>query len=207
MEQEAGKFIVDSSESLIEPSAPLPETYGDNCLVLLVRDPFWFFAYWEITPQRLNEFHQKYGPELWDRGQAVLRVYEVAGLNEEAFAPRRYFDVGVQMEARRWYVQADQSGRTYLAELGIKLPDGRFIPLLRSNRITLPRGRVSDQTDSQWIAVNPAEWDKLMDVAGGAEHIGRGSVEISRVMAQRWEFLKSVFSGSFPPGSVSSKKP
>jgi hypothetical protein len=28
----------------------LPSGYGDNKILLLVRDPYWVYSYWEISP-------------------------------------------------------------------------------------------------------------------------------------------------------------
>ena len=30
----------------------LPASYGDDKIALLVRDPWWVYAYWEVTPER-----------------------------------------------------------------------------------------------------------------------------------------------------------
>ena len=65
--------------------------------------------------------------------------------------------------------------------------------------MTFPRGGVSTETDSRWMIVNVKEWQKLVEgsdphVTGGGG--GGGSAELSKMMAQRWEFIRSVFSGS-----------
>ena len=190
-DQELGKFIIDGAETLLEPGKPLPETYGDNRLVILPRDPLWFFVYWEATSDRLDALRDQVGHDLWQKGQAVLRVYDVTGQDGDLSNAHRFFDVTISFDARRWYVNVPESGRSHVVELGFRFPDGRFLALLRSNRIALPAGRVSDQTDSRWMIVNMNEWEKMFEVAGP-----RGSAEIAKMMAQRWEFFRSVFSGS-----------
>jgi hypothetical protein len=207
--QEEQKFYVESAEAPFEEAA-LPEFYGDNRLVILPRDPYWFFAYWEITADRWNSVRQQVGADLVDSAQQVLRVYDISGMefngDQGPVKARRYFDVTIQIDSRNWYVNVDQPGCTYLVEMGLKLADGRFIALLRSNRIRLPSGRVSDQTDSEWMAVHHLYWDKLMELSG-ARRIGKGSAEIAQVMAQRWEFLKAVFSASFSFKMMPSSMP
>lgn len=206
-EQEGGKFIIDSADGWAERTETLPESYGANCLVILTRDPFWFFAYWEITAERINAVSREHGASIWENSQTVLRVYDVTNIDFNGSNAHRFFDIGIILETRQWYVRVDQSGRAYCAELGLKLPDGRFISLLRSNFISLPAGHVSDLTDSQWMAIQQDEtWHKLLQVSG-IENIGRGSGEASKVMAQRWEFLRSVFSGSSSKLSSSWSSP
>ncbi|MBI5307473.1 MAG: DUF4912 domain-containing protein [Planctomycetes bacterium] len=45
------------------PSVPeLPDGYGDNRIVLMVRDPLWLFTYWEIRKDVLNSVMNTLGP-------------------------------------------------------------------------------------------------------------------------------------------------
>ena len=37
------------------PSGELPSAYGDNKIVLMVRDPWWLYAYWEISAAKHDE--------------------------------------------------------------------------------------------------------------------------------------------------------
>ncbi len=200
-DQELGKFIIDGTTDVLEPSKPLPETYGDNRLVILARDPLWFFTYWEATPDRLDTLRNQVGPDVWQKGQAVLRVYDVTDRDADISRAERSFDVDVTYDARQWYVNVPVPGRSWIIELGFRFPDGRFLALLRSNRATLPLGAVSSQTDSRWMIVNISEWEKMFEVS---DHFSRGSAEIAKMMAQRWEFLRSVFSSS---SSALSKAP
>jgi hypothetical protein len=192
-DQELPKFIIGGTQDILEPGKPLPETYGDNRLVVMTRDPLWFFAYWEATPDRIFALRDQVGQEKWQTGQAVLKVYDVTGVEGIAQAHSQ-FDVNVNFEARRWYVKVPQAGRQHLVELGFRFPDGLFLALLRSNRLSLPYGTVSNQTDSRWMIVNVSEWEKMFEVTTNTSV--RGSVEIAKMMAQRWEFLRSVFSSS-----------
>jgi hypothetical protein len=189
--QELGKFILNGASDPLEPGKALPETYGDNRLVILPRDPLWFFAYWEATSDRLDALRDQVGHDLWQKGQAVLRAYDMSGQEGDLSHANRFFDIGITFDARRWYVNVPEPGHSWVVELGFKFPDGRFLALLRSNRITLPTGAVSNQTDSRWMIVNMDEWEKMFEVAGP-----RGSAEIAKMMGQRWEFFRSVFSGS-----------
>jgi hypothetical protein len=190
--QEGGKFIVDSAE-FVDYGAPLPDTYGDNRLVLMARDPSIFFSYWDITAGKIQSIQDQYGDDVLEKSRIVLRVFEVNGDGSYG----NYFDVDVQLSWLKTYVTVQSSCRQYAGELGLILPDGRFIALLKSNRIKLPRGRVSERTDSQFMSVNVKsfEWQRILE-ASGIDKVGRGSSEASRIMAQRWEYLRAVFSGT-----------
>jgi hypothetical protein len=105
-----------------------------------------------------------------------------------------FFDTDVHFDTRQWYVQVPQAGRAYSCELGFRFPDGRFFALLGSNRISMPRGAVSEQTDGRWMIVNVQQWNDMFDAPD--HQFARGSAETSKMMAQRWEFIRSVFSGA-----------
>lgn len=195
---EKGKFDVGASEFSVDAGSPLPEGYGDNRLVIMTRDPFWFFAYWEITHERAEQIRTAHGRDSWDKAVLVLRVYDLGDSTQTPIDATAHFDVEVQKFARQWYVQVPYSGHVYVADLGLRWPDGKFVSLFRSNMIRQPSGRVSDKMDAQWMSVGlvKEEWETMARMAIGAGSSKGGSAEVSAGMALRWEFLRSVFSGS-----------
>jgi hypothetical protein len=201
-EVEKGKFEIGSAEFSVDAGSPLPEGYGDNRLVLLARDPLWFFAYWEITHERAEQIRVTHGRDAWDRAGLVIRVYDLGENPSTPIESAAFFDVELQKFSRQWYVQVPYAGHCYVADLGLRWPDGRFVALFRSNLIRMPAGRVSDIIDSQWMTVGMVteqqEWESMVRVALGAGSSKGGSAgaEVARAMALRWEFLRSVFSGS-----------
>src|SRR5262245_36448351 len=125
-DQEFGKFIIDgNNQALLEPGKPLPETYGDNRLVIMARDPLCLFAYWEATPDRLDALRDEVGHDMWQKGQATLRVYDVTDAGADPGRASSFFDVSITFDSRRWYIHVPQKGRSYVVELGFKFPDGR----------------------------------------------------------------------------------
>jgi len=133
-----GKFDIGDADFAVDAGAPLPEGYGDNHLVILSRDPFWFFSYWEITHERAEQIRTAHGRDCWDIAALVLRVYD---LGESAATPidsSHHFDVEVNKAARQWYVQVPVSGHVYVADLGLRWPDGKFVALFRSSRAPTP---------------------------------------------------------------------
>jgi hypothetical protein len=202
---EKNKFSVGAAEFSVDAGSPLPEGYGDNRLVIMSRDPFWFFAYWEITHERAEQIRVAHGRDSWDKAILVLRVHDLGDSPQTPIDSASYFDVEVQKFARQWYVQVPVSGHVYVADLGLRWPDGKFVSLFRSNAVRQPGGRVSDLVDSQWMSVGVAteEWEQMARMAIGVGSSKGASGEASnKGMALRWEFLRSVFSGS-----VSSWKP
>ena len=182
-------------------SGSLPAGYGSTEAVLLPRDPNWMFIYWEITENSKKEACRIHGADIFQKGSQVIRVH-AATANAGA---DKYFDVPIMHEARNWYINVQESGGAYYCEVGLALPDGAFISLVKTNTVNLPAGHVSDITDEKWMAVT-ADFDKLLQLSG-VEYIGKGSGEVAKSLAQRWEMLRSVFSraSSWGVSSMSSQ--
>ena len=47
-----------------------PETYGVNRVRLLVRDPEWIFAYWDVSPAAMKDFAQERSASAPSRSRA-----------------------------------------------------------------------------------------------------------------------------------------
>ena len=178
----------------------LPEGYGTTEAALMPRDPNWMFIYWEVTENSRKNTRKQHGEDVFQKGRQVIRVYDVTD-----GAASKYFDIPVMIEAKSWYVNVQESGRAYCCELGLVMPDGAFIGLVKTNTVNLPGGRVSDVTDEKWMAVS-SDFDKLMQLSG-VEYIGKGSGEVAKSLAQRWEMLRAVFSraSSWGVSSMSSQ--
>jgi len=180
----------------------LPESYGNTEAALLPRDPNWMFIYWEITDNSKANLAKEHGHDIFEKARHVVRVYDVTSADSS-----KYFDIPVMIDARNWYISVQDGGRAYCCEVGLVLPDGRFIGIVKTNTVNLPTGRVSEVTDEKWMSVS-SDFDKLLQISG-VEHIGKGSGEVARSLAQRWEMLRSVFSRAEAWGvsSLSSHAP
>ena len=54
----------------------LPSGYGDNKIVLLARDPWWIFAYWEILKDKKEAVIEKIRSSGDSPKKSCLRVVE-----------------------------------------------------------------------------------------------------------------------------------
>lgn len=181
----------------------LPREYGETMAALLPRDPNWMFVYWEITPASRAGVVRAHGADVLEKSRQVLRVHDAASTGKGP----AYFDIPVMLEAGSWYVRVQEAGRSYYCELGLVLPSGDFIGIVKSNTVVLPPGRVSDVMDEKWMAVS-GDFEKLLQLSG-VEYIGKGSGEVAKSLAQRWEMLRSVFSrgASWGVSSFTSQTP
>jgi Domain of unknown function (DUF4912) len=108
-----------------------PESYHVNRVRLLVKDPDWIFAYWDVDPKSLGEIGKTVGERSMALARLSLRVCDPENGGST--------DILLPAGARWWYVRADSTARSYRAELGVILPSGEFRRLAESNRVTTPR--------------------------------------------------------------------
>jgi len=114
-----------------------PETYGINRVRLLVRDPEWIFAYWDVNPAGMRELERSLGERGLALSRLTLRLLDpVSGGASDILLPPG---------ARWWYIRTDSARRTYRAELGVTLPSGEFRRLAESNTVVTPRVGPSPQ--------------------------------------------------------------
>lgn len=121
---------------------PLPWSYGETRLTLMVRDPYWLFTYWEITDEAHRAAEEMVGREAWFTARPVLRVHDVTTGST--------YDVAVAEEARNWYLNVGQPDRTWYVEIGRLTDTGRFVMLARSNTVHTPRDGPSRVIDPRW---------------------------------------------------------
>jgi len=132
-------------------SHELPWSYGVDRLVLLARDPYWLYAYWEISATKQEEFNSNYGFEAWRSSRPVLRVYDITGVNFNGENANSYTDISVNESVDNWHINVGSPNRSFCVDLGRIFPDGRFVTILRSNTVTTPRASLSDNFDEEWM--------------------------------------------------------
>ncbi|NLZ38482.1 MAG: DUF4912 domain-containing protein [Firmicutes bacterium] len=123
----------------------LPHSYGVDRLVLLPRDPYKLYAYWEVTPQLEQKMSQLYSGA-WEKGQRVLKLLNLDIGNEQL--------IPIESFATNWYLDVSEADQSYQVHLGRKLPDDSFVAMLTSNIVRTPRNSLSSVIDPRWRMFN-----------------------------------------------------
>ena len=189
------KYYTGTSEH--KPPMPydtLPHEYGGERMALLARDPYMALGYWELPQVRLEKEKAWFG---WD-SKLCIRVYDVTGIQFDGSNAAAYFDQEVYERVGSWYFDFGRPTHSFCADLGLMAPNGRFLTLVRSNRVTMPRDGVSDVLDEEWMLVDE-EFMKLYGVPGSVSgvHGGFSSPEAQEVLRQR-RLLEITSPGTFP---------
>ena len=128
---ESSKYLPRGASKLFETERfVFPETYGTNRVRLLVKDPEWLFAHWDVDPGELALMRKDLGERAMALARLTLRLSNVEdGGSTVILLPKG---------ARASYIRADDEARSYKAELGLTLPSGEFHPLAESNTVGTP---------------------------------------------------------------------
>lgn len=121
----------------------LPAAYRDGRFVLLTRDPFWLYCYWDLTPPQEKK--------LWAGENPTLRLVEIVNHEQECELKRFVLSRG----ARSWYIQVETSNKSFRAELGHVDDRGQFEFVAKSNVTATPRETVSPNVETQFATVPP----------------------------------------------------
>lgn len=152
----------------------LPKSYGKNKLVFMVRDPYWGFAYWEITKEVFDQY------QLVDK-EMFIRVYDITSTDKVDSADS-FFDVKIEGNTSNWYIKLPKANRKYVADYGF-FKETYYVSLLRSNVAISPRDDISDQTDAEW-SLTDDQFRKILKASGADQMFEQiGSQELMKFLA------------------------
>ena len=128
-----GELHADDSEDI-----ELPESYNETRIVLLLRDPAWAFAYWDLQTVDRDAFRRSSEFE-----GLLLRVYSLVSPDQGIANCRTSFDIPVTLHDNRWYIHLPEQESNYRLSL-VAVEGGTERLLALSNVVAVPRGALSD---------------------------------------------------------------
>jgi hypothetical protein len=153
----------------------LPETYGvDECEVLF-KDPFWVFAYWEVTEGGIASARAQLGQSA-PTSKLVMRMFTTVPGAEGI--DRQTEDVDLPWNHGRRYMQAPKAGAHLRIAVGLLSGEGYFAPIAHSSLVRVPPAE-PQPGPVEWMEVVPLksrgrQREPLVIVRRGAEHAERG---------------------------------
>lgn len=163
------KDLSDKSEAVDNSSAK-------DRLVVMVRDPFWLHAYWELSRKSIERARVAMN-QFWHSAKPILRLSEVHRDGEKVSARVAVRDIEIHGGVHNWYIDVHEPPKTYQLEIGYLASNGNFYPLARSNVVTTPKVGTSDAFDKNWSDV-AKEFDRIYAMSGGyAEPESKGELK------------------------------
>jgi hypothetical protein len=157
----------------------LPESYGvDECEVLY-KDPFWVFAYWEVTDGGLAAARAQLGQSA-DGARLVLRLFTTVPKPEGV--ERQLHDVELPGLHGRRYLQSPRPGAHLRVAVGLLSHEGYFAPIAHSSLVRVPPAE-PQPGPVEWMEVEPVRTrgrvrEPLVIVRRGEQHAERGVKEV-----------------------------
>jgi hypothetical protein len=150
-------------------------------LVLMVRDPYWLQAYWEIGRQTVERARAALGQN-WHLARPILRIWEVRRDGTSHVERIHLRDIEIHGRVNNWYVNVDQPPRSFEVDIGYVAPDAKFFCLTRSNIVTTPIASAAGP-DLDW-AVLADEYERVYALSGGYDEATDTS-ELREVLEDR----------------------
>jgi len=151
-------------------------------LVVMVRDPYWLHAYWELTRRSVERARAALGQH-WHEARPVLRVNQVSPNKTSNAARRVVRDIVIHGGVNNWYVDVQDPPNSFQLEIGYLAADGRFFSMTRSNVVKTPRAGSKESFDKNWSEA-AGEFERVYVMSGGYED-EQGSRELKEVFEKR----------------------
>ena len=98
-------------------------------------DPAVVFVSWEIRPEDIAHKTDK----------LTLRVYDVTGIEFDGANANCFFDIALSSRVDSKFIDIKMPGREVMMEIGLLNPEGGFVPIKRSNRVSMPELQLLDE--------------------------------------------------------------
>jgi len=177
----------------------LPAGYNEDKIVLQVRDPWWLHSYWELKNETLEDLRQSLGSAFYS-AKFTLRVYDVSCIIFDGKNANSFFDIEINNQAKSWYIDTKGPGRSWCVDLGLKLANGEFITIVRSNIVQTPLEGPSWITDEEWMIPD----DIFARLYGMGFGLGQSS-PVGKAWQERVK--RQLYSGALSSGASPVKKP
>jgi hypothetical protein len=182
---ENSKFDVGVPTKDLSAKVPrdLPAGYGKDRIVVMVRDPYWLHAYWELTRGAIQRAEAALGQE-WHTAKPILRLLDVSSHDTTATSESILRDIDIHGGCNNWYIDVSNPPRSFRVDIGYLARSGRFYVLARSNVVCTPRAGVSDVIDENWADIDPRKADRIYAMSGGFDP-SASSLELKQLFEER----------------------
>ena len=176
LRQLRSRFV--DNRQLSNTAATNPNRPAQDRLVVMVRDPYWLHAYWELNPRSVERAQSALGQH-WHATRPVLRLFRVAGDGAAELQREIVIHGGVS----HWYVDVQSPPQQYRMEIGYLTAGGQFFCLARSNTVVTPPAGTSDSVDENWADIDQNA-DRIFAMSGGYSDRGT-SLELQELLEER----------------------
>jgi hypothetical protein len=151
-------------------------------IILIVRDPFWLHAQWEISRQSVERAKAAMA-EHWHTARPILRLAEVDHGASANASERVVRDITIHGGVNTWYIDVADPPRRYRVSIGYLAANGKFHVLSRSNIVQTPAPGTCDVLDGHWRDI-AEDYERIYALSGGYDG-ETGSEDLREVFEER----------------------
>jgi hypothetical protein len=151
-------------------------------LIVMVRDPYWLHAYWELNRKSVDRAKAALGQN-WHSARPILRLSEVLRDGSTTATRQTVRDMEIHGGVNNWYIDVHNPPKSYQLDIGYLTAGGHFFSLARSNVVTTPAATKGDAFDKNWSEV-AKEFDRVFVLSGGYSE-PEANVELREVLEER----------------------
>jgi len=157
------------SKDLARQSDDQNNGHAKDRLVVMVRDPYWLHAYWELSHSSVQRAKASLG-QYWHGARPVLRLCEVSRNGTTSSTRKHLRDIEIHGGVNNWYIDVQDPPKSFQLEIGYVAAADKFISLAKSNLVTTPQANCGDSFDNNWSEV-ARDFDRIYAMSGGyADH-------------------------------------
>ncbi len=142
-----------------------PHELGKDRVILMVRDPYWLHAHWEMSSRTVQRA-QAAMAEYWHTAKPVIRLMEVSGKGTTSTTETLIRDIVIHGGVNNWYIDVVDPPKAYRVEIGYLASNGRFHSFAHSNCVATPEPGAHDALDRTWVDV-AENCERIFALSGG----------------------------------------
>lgn len=135
----------------------------EDRIILIVRDPFWLQAYWEITRNSVIRAKAALA-ENWHGAQPMLRLMKASDDDRNGAVEEVLREIPIHGGVKNWYIDVSDPPNQFRVQIGYKATNGKFHLIARSNRVKTPAA--SGEHDENWADI-AEDYEKYYAQSGG----------------------------------------
>lgn len=152
------------------------EGHNKDRLVVMILDPFWLHAYWELNRRSIERARVAMNQH-WHASRPILRLFEVLRDGSIVSARKIIRDIEIHGGVDNWYIDVKDPPKTFQLEIGYLATGGKFFCLARSNVVTTPAAGKENTFDKNWSEV-AKDFQRIFALSGGySEPENRGDLK------------------------------
>ncbi|MEI8340707.1 MAG: DUF4912 domain-containing protein [Verrucomicrobiota bacterium] len=151
----------------------LPESYGEEILYLIARDPHWLFTYWDIDWSKYSKSKMLKGEH-----RIFLKICTEEGIEESR--------IEINPEAKNWYVPVSKPAALYFAELGWLDKKGVWKTIVRSLPAATPAATLAPESKASFATIPfHLTFQRIMEMVKGSMRAGENLTQaLSRLQSE-----------------------